>query len=476
MASVKKNYLYNLTAQMLTIILPVVTTPYITRVLGNENLGIFGYAQSIVNYFILFGCIGLNTYSQREIAFHKNNRHQQSVIFVEVMIIRLVTVSLSMVVYWLAIIRTADYPLYYSIFGLELFAALTDISWFLQGNENFRSQMVRTLITRVLGLACIFLFVKDAEDLYIYILCCSGAILAGNLSLWFSVKKNLTPFCRDELRPLRHLQPAMIMFLPQIAVSVYTQLDKTMIGLLTAHDYNEVGYYSQAEKIVKIAMTIVTSLGSIMLSRVTVAISQNDQKGAEAYIRNSFRFMYLLGCPIAFGLAAICSDMVPWFFGPGYEPVIPCMVMLSPLVLIIGISNIFGTQYMIPTKRMKEFTTSILVGMVVNVVFNVILIPTFGAIGAVVATLLAESAVSLRQYLYLKSIFRPAIFLVGFRNVIASAVMGCVVYAMTIWLPAAIWATAAEIAIGAAVYFAGLVLLRDDFLLENIRRLGGKRR
>lgn len=476
MASVKKNYLYNLTAQLLTIILPVVTTPYVTRVLGNENLGIFSYAQSIVNYFILFGCVGLNTYSQREIAFHKEDRHRQSVVFAEVMIIRLVTVTLSIIAYWWAIIRTADYPLYYSIFGLELFAALLDISWFLQGNENFRSQMVRTIITRVLGLACIFLFVKGAEDLYIYILCCSGAILAGNLSLWFSVRKNLDPFHRNELRPLRHLKPAMIMFLPQIAVSVYTQLDKTMIGLLTLHDYNEVGYYSQAEKIVKIAMTIVTSLGSIMLSRVTIAISQNDQKGAEAYIHNSFRFMYLLGCPIAFGLAAICPDMVPWFFGAGYEPVIPCMALLCPLILIIGISNIFGTQYMIPTQRMKEYTASIFGGMVVNVVFNLILIPYFGAIGAVIATLLAESAVSLRQYLYLKTIFRPSIFLVGIRNVIAAAIMGCIVYAMTIWLPATIWATALEIAVGAVVYFVALVLLRDDFLLGNIHRFGGKRR
>ena len=382
MASVKKNYLYNLISQLLSIILPVVTTPYVTRVLGNENLGIFNYAQSILNYFVLFGCIGLNTYSQREVAFCKGDRHKQSLIFFEVMSVRIVTVSLSMIVYWTAIVRTADYPLYYSIFGLELLAALFDVSWFLQGNENFKSQAVRSIATRFIGLACIFLFVKSETDLYLYILCCSGAILAGNLSLWFFLKKQLVKVSPRELHPLRHIKPALILFLPQIAVNVYTQLDKTMIGLLTGHNYDEVGYYSQAEKIVKIAMTVVTSLGTIMLSRVSVALSHHNEEGAKEYIHKSFRFMYLLAWPIAIGLAAIAADMVPWFFGDGYDPVIPCMIALSPLVLIIGISNIFGVQYMLPTKRMKEYTLSIVFGMAVNVIFNLLLIPQFGSMGA----------------------------------------------------------------------------------------------
>lgn len=474
MASVKKNYLYNLTAQLLTIILPLVTTPYVTRVLGNENLGIFSYAQSIVNYFILFGCIGLNTYAQREIAFHKDDRYKQSVAFAEVVCVRVVTIALSIIVYWVMIVRTADHPLYYSILGLELLAALLDISWFLQGNENFRSHMIRTIITRLLGLACVFLFVKKEADLYLYILCCSGAILAGNLSLWLSVKKNLQRICWKEIRPLRHLKPALILFLPHIAVSVYTQLDKTMIGILTSHDYNEVGYYSQAEKIVKMAMTVVTSMGGIMLSRVTVALSHNDSNAAVDYIKKSFRFMFLMGCPIAFGLAAISSDMVPWFFGDGYDPVIPCMMMLSPLVIIIGISNVFGTQYMIPTRRMKEYTTSILSGMVVNVLLNILLIPKFGAMGAVFATLLAEITVSLRQYCYLKDIFDLSVLFSGVQNFAAAAVMGAGVFALSLYLPATWWSTTLEITAGIAIYYVILLMLKDQLMLDLLGRVGRK--
>lgn len=471
MASVKKNYFYNLIVQLLAIILPVVTTPYVTRVLGNENLGIFNYAQSIVNYFILFGCIGLNTYSQREIAACKDDPHRQSVVFYEVLLVRVITVSISMGLYWFTIVRTADYPLYYSIFGLELLATLVDVSWFLQGNENFKSQAIRASITRLLGLACIFLFVKTQTDLHIYILCCSGAILAGNLSLWFFVKKSLQKVSVRELRPMRHVRGSLLMFLPQIAVNVYTQLDKTMLGLLTGHDYNQVGYYSQAEKIVKVAITVVTSIGSVMLSRVTVALSRKDETAVKEYIFKSFRFMYLLAWPITIGLMAISEDMVPWFFGQGYDPVVPCMVALAPLALIISTSSILGYHYLIPARRMKEYTIAVMSGMVINVIFNALLIPQFGAMGAVAATLLAETIVAVVQYVFLRKIFPVSIFFTGIKNMVAALIMGVAVYLVAGYLPATIWATVVEIGTGAVIYFAVLLLLRDSFLLDNAKRI-----
>ncbi len=470
MASVKKNYLYNLISQMLTILLPVVTMPYITRVLGNGNLGIFNYAQSIVNYFILFGCIGLNDYSQREIAACKGDRHKQSVVFREVLLVRLVTVSLSAAIYFAGIVQTVDYPLYYSIFGLELLAALLDISWFHQGNENFRSQAIRTIATRFLGLVCIFLFVKTEADLYAYILCCSGAILAGNLSLWLMLKNELEPVPLKELRPWRHIRGCLTMFLPQIAINVYTQLDKTMLGLLTDHDYDQVGYYSQAEKIVKLAMTVVTSLGTIMLSRITIALNKESMDAVKEYIHKSMRFVCLLAWPITVGLAVAAEDMVPWFFGEGYEPVVPCMVALSPLVVIIGVGCVFGRHYMVPARRMKEFTATVVLGMTVNMLLNVLLIPYFGAMGAVAATLVAELTVSLSQYLLVRKLFPPRIFLAGGKNMLAALAMGAGVWLLASFLPPTIWATALEVGTGVVLYFGLLLLLRDEFLLENLKR------
>lgn len=474
MASVKKNYLYNMISQLLTILLPVVTTPYVTRVLGNENLGFFNYAQSIVNYFLLFGCIGLNDYSQREIAACKGDRTGQSVVFFEVLLVRLVTVSLSGVIYWATIVRTADYPLYYSLFGLELLAALLDVSWFLQGNENFQSQTLRVIATRLLGLACIFLFVRTEADLYRYILCCSGAILAGNLLLWCFLKKELDRVSLRKLRPLRHVGGALTMFLPQIAINVYTQLDKTMIGILTNHDYDQVGYYSQAEKIVKLAMTVVTSLGSIMLSRVTIILSRGSMETVKEYLHNSLRFVYLLAWPISVGLAVIAGDLVPWFFGEGYDGVTPCMIALSPLVLIIGVGCVFGRHYLVPARKMKAFTATVVLGMAVNVALNLLLIPHYGAMGAVAATLLAEAAVTISQYRCLRRLFPPTVFLTGGKNMIAALVMGCGVCILAEQLPPTVWATALEVTAGASIYFGALALMKDSFFLTHVRALGRK--
>lgn len=474
MASVKKNYLYHFLSQLLTILLPVVTTPYVTRVLGSENLGFFHYAQSIVNYFILFGCIGLNDYSQREIAACKGDRRGQSVVFFEVLLVRLVTISLSGALYWVTIVRTAPEPLLYSIFGLELLAALLDVSWFFQGNENFKSQTLRTIATRLLGLVCIFLFVKTESDLYLYILCCSGAILAGNLTLWGFLRKNLDRVSPRQLRPLRHVRGALTMFLPQIAINVYTQLDKTMIGILTEYDYDQVSFYSQAEKIVKLAMTVVTSLGSIMLSRMTIVLTQGNIETVKAYIHKSLRFVYLLAWPISVGLAVIAGDLVPWFFGEGYDGVTPCMIALSPLVLIIGVGCVFGRHYLVPARKMKAFTATVVLGMAVNVVFNLLLIPSYGAMGAVAATLLAESAVTLSQYLCLRRLFPPSMFLTGVKNMIAALVMGGGVHLLTVRLPPTVWATALEVVAGAGVYFGVLALVRDEFFLSNLKSLGRK--
>ena len=469
MASLRKNYVYSLLSQLLVILLPVVTTPYLSRVLGENNLGIYDYILSIVNYFILFGCIGLNLYGQREIAASHDDPVKKSAIFYELMMIRTITMSVSLLIYYLVLTHFADQPRYYALLGIELVAALFDISWFYPGNEDFRMQSIRTIVVRSVSIACVFIFVKCEEDLDKFILCYALAILIGNLSLWFPLKGMLVGVSPRSLNLKRHILPVLIMFLPQIATNVYTQLDKTMIGWLTNHEYAQVTYYSQAEKIVKIAMTVITAIGGIMLSRMAMVISDKDEEKAKAYIRKSFCFMMLLAFPMMAGFAAVAEDFVPWFFGPGYDAVIPCLVLLSPLVFIIGVSNILGTQYLVPSKRMRQYTLSIVFGMVTNCVGNALLIPRFRSIGAVIATLIAETVVSVSQFIFLRVTFTPAVLLQGKKYFFAAALMGAAVYAVSLPLPGTIYATAIEAGAGVLIYFGLLLLMRDAFLLEQIR-------
>lgn len=468
MASVRKNYVYNLLTQILVMVLPIVTTPYLSRVLGETNLGLYNYALSIVNYFILFGTVGLNVYGQREIAACAGDRKRRSAVFFELLLIRAATLTASILVFVFVLLPRVEQPRVYSILGIELLGSLLDIGWYFQGREEFRMQSLRTVITRSIGIACVFLFVRSENDLEAFLLCYALSLFAGNLTLWFPLKKELCAVPLRELRFRKHLLPVLWTFLPQAAANIYTQLDRTMLGLLTGHNYAEVTYYSQAEKIVKLSLSVITAIGGIMLSRVAAVLSEHDTGKAKAYIEKSFRFMTILAFPMMAGIAAVAADFVPWFFGPGYEPVVPCMRLLAPLVLIISTSNILGTQYLLPARRMREYTISILCGAAVNCALNALLIPKLLASGAVIATLIAETAVCALQFVFLRKTFTPALLLPGLRYVPAAAATGAAAWGLSLLFPPTVWATAVEIAAGGAVYAGVLLLMRDPFLLEQL--------
>lgn len=468
MASIRKNYIYNLLTQILVMVLPVVTTPYLSRVLGETNLGLYNYALSIVNYFILFGCMGLNVYGQREIAACKDDIFRRSAVFFELLIIRCVTLSVSIAVYVFVLLPRVDQPRVYSILGIELLGSLLDIGWYYQGREEFRMQSLRTVFTRAIGIACVFIFVKTENDLEPFLLCYALSLFAGNILLWFPLKKELKAVPPRSLRFKKHFLPIVWMFLPQAAANVYTQLDRTMLGLLTGHNYAAVTYYSQAEKIVKLSLSVITAIGGIMLSRVAAVLAENETDRAKLYIEKSFRFMTLLAWPMIAGIIAVAGDFVPWFFGPGYELVAPCMMLFSPLVFIISASNILGTQYLLPARRMREYTLSMVCGMLLNCGLNALLIPRLRENGAVIATLIAEASVCAVQFFFLRGTFSPRLLLPGMRYLPAAAATGAAAWGLSLLLPAKIWATALEIAVGGAVYVGLLLLFRDVFLLEQL--------
>lgn len=356
--SISKNYIYNLSYQILLIFLPLITTPYVSRVLGAENIGIYGYTLSIVTYFVLFGALGVSMYAQREIAYVQDDVQKRSKIFFEIVIFRFITMVISIIAYYIFFIRGYQYQLYYLIFTIELISTCFDISWFFQGLEEFKKTVLRNIIVKLISFACILLFVKTENDLSIYILIYTLSNLIGNLSLWLYLPKYIKKIKLTDLEILKHLKPTLWLFIPQIAMQIYTVMDKTMIGSIIS-DKAEVGYYEQARKIVNLCITIVTSLGLVMVPRMANTFASGDKEQLKKYMCNSFRFVYFLAFPIALGLISVSEKFVPVFFGDGYDRVIILIRIMSPIILFIGISNIIGTQYLLPTKKQKSFTISV---------------------------------------------------------------------------------------------------------------------
>ena len=470
--SIKKNYLYNLFYQLLIMILPFITTPYISRVLGANNIGIYSYTYSIVSFFILFGSLGISLYGQREIAFVQDDKKKYSKIFWEVLLLKTITLSISMIVYWITFVYgNNDYRIYYRILTLGLIANIIDISWFFQGLEDFKKTVIRNTIVKILSIIAIFIFVKTKNDLIKYFVIYMLSTLLGNASLWFYLPKYIAKVKIRELNIFKHLKPTIMLFIPQIAIQVYTLLDKTMIGTIIS-DKSEVGYYEQAQKIVKTALTVITSLGTVMMPRIANTYSNGDKTKVKEYMYKSFNFVFLLAFPLILGLISVSDSFVPVFFGDGYERTSQIIKIISPIILFIGLSNVTGTQYLLPVKRQTEFTLSVVAGAIVNFIMNSILIPRFGALGASIGTVIAEFTVTSVQIYFTRKDFEwKEILKMSVNYIVSSLIMFAVCVLFDKVMKSNSLSTILQIIFGAISYFVCLLILKDKLVKEIVNKV-----
>lgn len=475
MNKVIKNYLYNASYQLLLIILPIITTPYVSRVLGADGVGTYSYTNSITQYFILFGCIGLNLYGQREIAYYQNDVRKRNRTFFELVFLRAITISISLIIFYLTMVQFSKYSSIFLIQTLDIIASIFDISWFFQGIEDFKRTVLRNFLVRLLCVTLIFIFVKSPADLPLYVLCYSGTLFLGNISLWLYMPKYVNKNDINGLNIKKHIRPAVMLFLPQIATSLYTYLDKTMIGYITDNTA-EVAYYEQSQTIVKTVMTVITSLGTAMMPRIANLFKTNQYEEIKKYMNASIKFVLLLAIPFTFGIMGIAKGFVPWFFGEGYEKVVPNMMVIVPVIIFIGMSTITGTQYLLPLGRQKEYTLSVIAGAMINFILNIIFISIFGSIGAAIGTLFAEFSVMAIQLYILRNEFDlKYIFELAVKYIIFGLLMFVVVILLSNILSVSIVSTFVEIFVGAIVYGL-LLLISKDSIFDILKAKIAERR
>ena len=490
-SNIRKNYLYNLFYQMFLIIVPILVTPYIARILGEDGSGQYSFSYSILTYFNLFAALGFNTYGQREIAKNQGNIQKQSITFWEIIIARIIPVFLSLTLLYILIfagVFDQIYSLLLIIMSMQIFFVGFDIAFLFQGNEQFGKIVLRNFIIKTIGIISIFLFVKNRSDVWIYTLIQSLIVVVSNLSLWGYLRKYLCKVKISELNPLKHLIPTLILFLPTIATSIYTSLDKTLIGVMVDGTITEIlsdgsiivknisdienGNYEYAEKLVKMAMTIITSLGIVMVPNNTKLFSEGKLDEVNVNIYKSIRYVFLVGLPMTFGLILISNVFLPWYLGDGYDKAITLLRILSPLVLIIGISNIFGLQYLIPTGQDKKYTIAITSGAIINVILNLILIPLLKSYGAAIGTIAAEMTVTIIMYCMIrKTIHLKKIFLFTWKYLVASVIMFFALIFFTIRCPSGILNTILITFVGVLIYLIALLIMQDDLLFTIIKNI-----
>lgn len=471
--SIKRNYLYNLCYQILLILTPFITTPYLARVLGADGVGTVSFAESIVSYFTLFATLGITTYGQREISYVQDNIKKRSQIFWETKALQFITSLISILIYVMFSLFQENRVLYL-ILTFNLIAVMVDVVWFFQGMEEFGKIVLRQIIFKIVGIIYIFIAIKTKDDINKYVFGLAFFLFLSNVSLWYYVPKYVEKANWIEINLTRNLKVVISLFIPTIAIQVYTVLDKTMIGVITQSSF-ENGYYEQATKLSKILLVMVTSLGTVMIPRIGFHYGKGEKEQVRTHMYRSYRFVWFLGIPLCFGLIGVASNFVPWFFGPGYEQVISILGIISFLILAIGINNVTGMQYLIPTKRQNLFTRTVLIGAGVNFILNLVLIYYFQSYGAAIASVVAETTIALVQlWLVRKEFSVKIVFFSCWHYLIAGLVMLVGLEVLARQLTPSILHTVLLVVCGAAVYFIILVIFRDSFFIDNMKNVMNK--
>lgn len=393
--SIKKNFLYNAFYNVLTLIIPLVTTPYISRIMGAERIGIYSYAYSIATYFGLFILLGLNNYGNRTIASVRDDKNQLSKTFCSIYAMQLIMSLIVIVIYVTYVLFLASDQLMAWIQLIYLISVALDINWFFFGMEQFKLTVTRNTIIKILNLIFIFILVKSKSDLYIYGLIMVCGPLLSQFILWMFIKKYVM-FKKVSLSDIgQHIKPNLILFIPVIAISLYTIMDRVMLGMMSS--MTEVGYYENSNKLTQIPVMAISSLGTVMLPRISNMISNGKKEESIRYIQKSLIVSVLLSTSMAFGLCAVSNEFVPIFYGSGFDK---CKDVISILVLssiFISWANVIRTQYLIPNKKDKIYIVSVFLGAIVNVGINFVLIPKLMSIGAAIGTICAEFIVCAYQ-------------------------------------------------------------------------------
>lgn len=466
--NIKKNYIYNLSYQIVLLIAPLITIPYVSKVLGADGIGTVSYVESVASYFVLFATFGIPTYGQRETSYAQDSKERRSIVFWNAKALS-VLFSIAALIIYVMFALTRENRYIYVIYALNIIAALTDITWFFQGMEEFGKIVFRNIIFKIISIIYIFIFIRNKSDIAAYAFGLTFFTFLGNASLWFYLPKYVKLIKKAQLHPFREFKVVLSLFIPTIAMQIYTVIDKTMIGNITKNAF-ENGYYEQALKISRILLTVVTALGTVMTPHVGYYFEQKNTEEVKRLMYKEYRFVWFIGTPLCLGLIMVSSNFVPWFFGKGYDKVAILLKILAFLILAIGINNVTGIQYLIPTKRQNTFTFTVMVGACANFFMNMILIRYFQSAGAAIASVAAETLIAVTQLIIVrKELSLWKIVTEGIHYYAAGSIMSVGLYFIGRVLPPSVFSTFIIVACGAGMYFTALLVMKDEFLLSNMR-------
>ena len=381
--------------QVIMTIAPLLTTPYISRVLGADGLGVNSYSLSISNYFMMFAMLGVANYGCRSIAAVRDKKEELSKVFWNIYTMQFICSFVSVSIYYLLIlIQKPDYYFVALVQGFYVISCIFDISWLFFGVEKFITTTIVGVAIKVLTVSSVFLFVRSGEwSVVIYASIVGGGTLVHQLILFVQLRKVVDWVKPEKKEVIKHIKPNLWLFLPCVAESIYHNMDKTMLGWLST--YEESGFYYAVDKLINVPKGIINALGAVFMSRISNLYGTNNKESAKKVLKSSFLLHSLVISALAFGIYSISREFIPLFFGEGYERCYDLMIPFCAILIIKSYTIFLITEYYIPSKQENKYTMAVCAGAVANLISNFVLIKPYGALGATYGTLIAEIVVFL---------------------------------------------------------------------------------
>lgn len=420
----KKNYLYVVIYNILSVITPLITAPYISRVLGREGVGVFSYYYAITYYFTLIAKLGLTNYGTRRIAEVRNNKDRLSKEFTSIYSMQIIVTALVTLSYLLLVVTTYGKDrLIGIVFAVWVIGNGINIDWFLFGVERFKETSTSNMIVKIIEVAAVFILIKQPDDVWKYCLIYSLGYLVTYIIFFWLGKPYLAFKNLNIKETFIHIKPCLILMIPVLALSIYRSMDKVMLGFLTK-DMNQNGLYENAEKIIYSLTMFISSLGQVMMPRMSALLAEGKSKEVKNGIASSLSFICFMTNAMCFGVLSVSDSLVPWFFGEEFNQSAVLMNILAITLVFIGWGNVVRTQYIIPKKKDGIYVKSITIGAIINLIVNFILIKKYGAVGACIGTVAAEFSVPVYQSIVLrKEINSGKMFLHNFQFTVYGVVM-----------------------------------------------------
>ena len=474
--SIKTNFLFNVINTVMGLLFPLITFPYATRILMAEGIGQVNFFNSIINYIVLFAGLGIPIYGVREIARVRDDSEELTKTTIEILSLNLILTLVGytvVVLFCFTIPEIKENVSLFLVLSLTLLLNAIGCNWFYSGIEEFKFIAVRSLVFRLLSLIILFGLVKTKEDLLYYgiftVFTNVGSYLLNFLSLLRYMRWDTLSIRKLNIK--RHIGPACTVFMFSIVTSIYLNLDKVMLGFI--QDSSAVGYYTAASQISHILLTLVVSLGTVLLPRASNLIKNGKIDEFYKMTEKSYHFILLLSMPISFGCMVLSQPLIHVLCGNSYEPAIKTLVLISPIILIIGISQLIGMQVFYPLGKIKTVTLSTCSGALVNLILNAILIPHLAQDGAAISTVAAEFSVTLSLLIFAKGAIPFKLFSITFfRYLGCSLIMAIFCFSILKTTAFEDWQYLILIpVIGGLVYGCMLYVLKDNLLNESINMI-----